>query len=54
MLFVAFVVERWLQRAPAGPLPFDSGEAERAVAALAEGWSATVVHVLAREPHTLR
>ena len=52
MLFVAFVVERWLQRAPEGPLHFDSREAERAVVALAEGWSATVVHVLARGPHT--
>ena len=49
-LFVAFVAERWLQGAPQGPIPFDSAEAERAVAALAEGWSATVVHVLARGP----
>lgn len=54
MLFVAFVVERWLQSAPRGPLPFDSKEAEAAVAALAEGWSATVVHALAREPLTFR
>jgi DNA-binding HxlR family transcriptional regulator len=52
VLFVAFVVERWLQRAPEGPLHFDSKEAERAVVALAEGWTATVVHVLARGPHT--
>lgn len=52
MLFIAFVVERWLQGAPEGPLHFDSREAERAVVALAEGWSATVVHVLARGPHT--
>lgn len=53
-LFVAFVVERWLQNCPRGPLPFDSKEAERAVSALVEGWSATVVHMLAREPMTLR
>jgi DNA-binding HxlR family transcriptional regulator len=52
MLFIAFVVERWLQGAPEGPLPFDSSEAERAVVAMAEGWSATVMHVLARGPHT--
>lgn len=52
MLFVAFIVERWLQDAPEGPLPFDSGETEQAVVALAEGWSATVMHVLARGPHT--
>jgi len=51
-LFVAFIVERWLQDAPDGPLPFDSRETEQAVVALAEGWSATVTHVLARGPHT--
>lgn len=54
MLFVAFVAERWLQSAPQGPVPFDSPEAESAVAALAEGWSATVMHTLAREPLTFR
>jgi DNA-binding HxlR family transcriptional regulator len=53
VLFVGFVVERWLQSAPRGPLPFDSQDAEAAVTALAEGWSATVVHALAREPLTL-
>jgi DNA-binding transcriptional ArsR family regulator len=52
-LFVAFIVERWLQGAPRGPMPYDSPEGKRAVAALAEGWSATVVHALAREPMTL-
>jgi hypothetical protein len=50
MLYVAFVVEQWLLAAPHGPLVFDSKEAESAVTALAEGWSATIVHVLAREP----
>jgi DNA-binding HxlR family transcriptional regulator len=53
-LFVAFVVERWLQSAPHGPLSFDDPETAGTVAALAEGWSATVVHMLAREPMTLR
>lgn len=52
-LFVAAVVERWLQSAPHGPVPFDGPERERTVAALAESWSATVVHMLAREPMTL-
>ncbi len=52
VLFIGFVAERWLQSAPQGPLPFDSPEAERAVAALAEGWSATVMHALARKPLT--
>lgn len=51
-LFIGFVIERWLQSAPQGPLPFESQEAERAVAALVGGWSATVMHALAREPHT--
>ncbi len=53
-LFVAFIVERWLQSAPHGPVSFDGPEAEGSVAALAEAWSATVVHMLAREPMTLR
>jgi len=53
MLFVAFVVERWLMDAPQGPLDFESGEAEAAVAALTDGWSATLMHALAREPMTL-
>ena len=33
-------------------MDYDSGPAQRAVVALAEAWSATVVHMLAREPHT--
>jgi DNA-binding HxlR family transcriptional regulator len=52
VLFVGFVVERWLRGAPRGPLPFGSREAERAVAALAGGWSTTVMHALARKPAT--
>jgi DNA-binding HxlR family transcriptional regulator len=52
-LFVASVVERWLESAPHGPLSFEDPGAEETVAALAEGWSATVVHMLAREPMTL-
>jgi DNA-binding HxlR family transcriptional regulator len=54
MLFVGFVIERWLQNGPQGPLSFDSHDAESSVAALAEGWSSTVIHVLAREPLTFR
>ncbi len=52
-LFVGFVVERWLQSAPGEPLPFESRAAREAVAALADGWSRTVMHALAREPLTL-
>jgi len=51
-LFVAFVVERWLQGAPGGPIEFGGDEAEEVVDALAEGWSSSVVHVLARGPGT--
>lgn len=51
-LYAGFVVERWLQSAPHGPLDFDGRDAESAVTALAEAWSATVVHALAREPLT--
>jgi DNA-binding HxlR family transcriptional regulator len=52
VLYVGFVAERWLQSGPQGPLHFHSSEAARTVLALAEGWTATVVHVLARGPHT--
>lgn len=50
MLDVGFVVERWLQSAPEGPLDYEGEAAAAAVVALAEGWSTTVVHMLAREP----
>jgi DNA-binding HxlR family transcriptional regulator len=50
VLFVAFIAERWLQSSPRGPIDFDGNEAVTTIAALAEGWSATVMHVLARRP----
>jgi len=53
MLFVSFAIERWLSSAPDGPIEFECDAAEKAVEALAEGWSATVMHVLAREPLSL-
>jgi DNA-binding HxlR family transcriptional regulator len=53
-LFVGFSAERWLHSAPQGPLPFDSPEGEAAIVALAEGWSTTAIHALAREPLTFR
>jgi DNA-binding HxlR family transcriptional regulator len=52
MLDVGAVVERWLARAPGREMDYDSEPAQRAVVSLAEAWSATVVHMLAREPHT--
>ena len=51
-LFVAATIERWLGEAPDGAIEFDSAAAERAVSALVGGWSAAVVHGLAREPMT--
>jgi len=54
MLYVSFVAERWLQGAPGRQLDFDGGESERAIVALAEGWSSTAIHALAREPLTFR
>jgi len=53
-LFVAFVIERWLQGAPDGPIDFESEEAGLAVAALAEGWASSLLHALARGPQTFR
>jgi len=51
-LFVSTTIERWLRAAPDGPIEFDSAAAERAVSALAGGWSAAVVHGLACGPMT--
>lgn len=50
MLFVAFILERWLQDSPHGPAPLGSNGANDAVAALVCGWSSTLIHALAREP----
>lgn len=52
MLFVSFVLERWLQESPRGPLTLGSDAANDATAALACGWSTTLTHVLARQPLT--
>jgi len=49
MLAVAAAVERWTGAAPGGPLNPDGEVAERAAISLAETWSATILHVLARE-----
>lgn len=54
MLFISFVAERWLQAAPGGPVDFDSGEAERAISALVDGWAHSIVHTLARQPMSLQ
>jgi DNA-binding transcriptional ArsR family regulator len=51
--FTRFVAEQWLQKAPGGALKIGSEKADAAVLALAEGWSATLVHALAARPLTL-
>lgn len=53
VLFISFVIEQWLQKAPSGPLAIDSADGERAIPALANGWSTTIVHALAVRPRTL-
>jgi len=52
LLFVAFILERWLQNAPKGPLPFGESEAKAVIGALKGGWTSTVLHGLAAEPRT--
>jgi DNA-binding HxlR family transcriptional regulator len=52
-LFAAFIARRWLQAAPRGSLVLDDAAAAGAITPLAEGWSSTVMHSLAREPLTL-
>lgn len=53
MLFVADVVESWLELCPAGPIAPDGEAAKEAVKALAGGWSSRLVRALASGPHTL-
>jgi DNA-binding HxlR family transcriptional regulator len=53
VLFIGFVIEQWLQKAPAGPIDIESPEAKMAIPALAAGWSSTVVHALAAQPRTV-
>jgi DNA-binding HxlR family transcriptional regulator len=53
MLFVAAIAEDWLRNGPDGGIDIDADEAETAVAALVDGWTSTIVHLLAAEPLTL-
>jgi DNA-binding HxlR family transcriptional regulator len=53
LLFVAAVMERWLDGAPDGPLPLGGNPAKAAVKALAEGWSTTMLRALAAGPLSL-
>jgi len=50
LLAVAGVLERWLAESPHASRPFAGNSAKAAVAALAEGWSATLLRALAAKP----
>jgi DNA-binding HxlR family transcriptional regulator len=53
LLVVLDVLERWLGKAPSGPLTLGSNEAKAAIRALAEGWSTTMLRALAAGPLSL-
>ena len=52
LLFVGFVLERWLKACPEGPLTLGP-EAGPALSALLCGWSSTAMHALAARPLTI-
>ncbi len=53
LLSVLDALERWLERAPDGALPIGSNAAKAATTALTEGWSTTMLRVLAAGPQSL-
>jgi DNA-binding HxlR family transcriptional regulator len=53
VLFITFVIEQWLQKAPGGAMDIDGPRAKKAIPALAAGWSASIVHALAVHPRTV-
>ncbi len=53
LLFVAGVLERWLENAPDGPLLVATNPAKAAIKALAEGWSTTILRAVAAGPLSL-
>ena len=52
IVYVAAILRRWLRNCPEGPLEIGA-QGGAAIASLLCGWSATVIHALAREPLTL-
>ncbi len=52
LLFVAFVLERWLNNCPEGSIELGP-EAGPPLSALLSGWSSTVMHALAAKPLTV-
>ena len=53
LLFVAATLERWLEAAPDGALALGTDAAKAAIRALADGWSSTMLRVLAAGPFPL-
>lgn len=53
LLEVAAPLERWLEKAPEGPLTLGSSAAKAAIKALVEGWSTCMLRALAVKPFTL-
>lgn len=53
LLIVADALQRWLTMAPDGSLPLGGNAAKAATKALAEGWSTTMLRVLAAGPLSL-
>lgn len=53
LIYVADVLEQWLQAAPPGPLTIGSVAAKSATKALVGGWSANIVRALAARSLTL-
>ncbi|MGC1853259.1 MAG: winged helix-turn-helix transcriptional regulator [Solirubrobacterales bacterium] len=53
LIFVATVLERWLDATPDGSLPIGSNAAKAAIKALTEAWSTTMLRALAAGPLSL-
>jgi DNA-binding HxlR family transcriptional regulator len=53
LLLVASALQSWLREAPEGAIMIDEPAAKSAVKALVEGWSSTIVRVLAARPLAL-
>lgn len=53
LLVVADALERWLDRDAPEPMRLGDTQARRAIKALADGWDAGIIGMLAAEPHSL-
>jgi DNA-binding HxlR family transcriptional regulator len=53
LLGVADLLEAWLAQAPDGSIDVESSTAKAAIKALAQGWSSSIIKILATEPATL-